>query len=315
MRCGMAEGAGNASSESSWVPLRRESVEPKLLGVIGAVLNLFPNLPVSVHKIMAMVYDPRSSAREISEIAALDPVLVSTILKKVNSSFYSTGQKVDNLNLAIVILGFNEVRNIALQCGLLKTLRKDDNPEFNTRDLWVHSYSVSQCNELLMNSFGKRRSGVLMTVGMLHDIGKFALYSIGVHAKRLGLKLRGVSDMNPDASLLEKEERLFGVNHAIVGGMLARKWNLSERIHSVLEYHHYPSFFPLEEVPEQFRSDVAVTSISDFIVNRLKDERSPVPIPGEAFFTLAGISQVEDFLTPSVKMKLESANNFLDELS
>ena len=302
------------SLDSSWVPLHKSEVDRKLLSVINTVLGLFPNLPVSVHRIITGVYNPKTSAREISEIAASDPVLVSTILKKVNSSFYSTGRKIDNLNLAIVILGFNEVRNIALQCGLVKTIRREDNPEFNTRDLWTHSYSVSLCNELLAKNTGQRRSGVLMTVGMLHDIGKFALYAIGLHAKRLGLKARGLADASPDTVLLEKEERLFGVNHAIVGEMLARKWNLSERICAVLEYHHYPSFFPMEEIPEEYRYDVAVTSISDYAVNML-EERTPLPLPGEEFFRVAGIPSIDTLLTPAIKMKLEFAKNFLDELS
>ena len=100
---------------------------------------------------------------------------------------------------------------------------------------------------------------------MLHDIGKFALYTIGMHAKRMGMKAHGLHDMSPNASLLEKEERLFGVNHAIVGGMLAQKWNLSDRISSVLEYHHFPSFFPIEDVPEDYRENVASVSIADII--------------------------------------------------
>jgi HD-like signal output (HDOD) protein len=308
------DGKPAASPDPEWVPLRMSEVAPNLLKVIGAVLNLFPNLPVSVHKILSMVYDPKTSAREISEIASSDPVLVSTILKKVNSSFYSPGQKIDNLNLAIVILGFNEVRNIALQSGLVKTFRQEDNPEFSTRQLWTHSYGVSLCNDYLVKNTGQRRSGVLMTVGMLHDIGKFALYAIGLHARRLGMKARGVSGMSEEASVLEKEERLFGVNHAIVGGMLARKWNLSDRVCTVLEFHHYPSFFPIDDVPAQYREDVAVTGISDYAVNSLMEGKVSVPLPSSAFFRAAGVPSIEDLLSPTLQSHLEQAKDFLDEL-
>lgn len=295
-------------------PLLREDVDPKLLNVITAVLELFPNLPVSVSRILSMIHDPKTSSREISDIASSDPVLVSTILKKVNSSFYNPERKIDNLNLAVVILGFNEVKHIALQCGLVKTLRAEDNPEINTRDLWVHSYAVSVTSEAMVHEHGHRRSGTLMTVGMLHDIGKFALYSIGVHAKRLGLKARGAFTPGERLTLLEKEERIFGVNHAIVGGMLARKWNLSDRIASVLEMHHLPGFFEADTIPLEFREDVAVTCVADYIVNTALGSTVPQE-PLEWCLSSAGVPSIEGALTPAIEAKIGRAMEFLDGLA
>ncbi len=310
------EHALSHNSDQHWKPMRSEEVDPKLMEVISAVLDMFPNLPVSVHKIMSMAYDPRTCAREIAEIASSDPVLVSGILQKVNSAYYSLDHKIENLNLAIVVLGFNEVRDVAIQCGLAEKLGKQkDHIEYNTRGLWGHSYAVSVCTEFLTKNKKSRQTGVLMTIAMLHDIGKFALYTIGMHAKRLGMKAHGIHNMSPDASLLEKEERLFGVNHAIVGGMLAKKWNLSDRISAVLEYHHYPSFFPIGEVPEDYRKNVASISIADSIEHRITVTSNILPKPQPEYFEIVGLPpSIGKLITPELQIKLERAKEFLNEI-
>ncbi len=110
--------------------------------------------------------------------------------------------------------------------------------------------------------------------------------------------------MPPNASLLEKEERLFKVNHAIVGSILARKWNLPEQICNVLEYHHYPNTFPFEEIPENLREDVSILNIADYGVNIIM-ESSQYGIPSEECFHAAGISSSNDAIPPVLKAIVE----------
>ncbi|MBN1293873.1 MAG: HDOD domain-containing protein [Candidatus Latescibacteria bacterium] len=302
--------------DNQFVPMRRDEIDPKLMEIISAVLDMFPDLPVSVRKIIAMAYDPKTCAREIASIASSDPVLVSNILKKVNSAYFSLDHKIENLNLAIVVLGFNEVRDIAVQCGLAKKIGKDgESIEYNTRDLWGHSYAVSICTEFLARDKKSKNTGILMTIAMLHDIGKFALYTIGMHARRMGMKARGMQGMSYNPTILEKEERLFGVTHPIVGSMLAEKWNLSGRISSVIECHHYPSFFPIEDIPEDYRESVAIISIADMIEHKISGTPNMLNDPDHLYFEAVGLpSRLEKILTPALQIKLENAKSFLNEI-
>jgi HD-like signal output (HDOD) protein len=303
-------GGVSITEESNWKPIRLNEVDPHYLRIIGEVLDRFPNLPVSVQKIMTMVYDTRSSAREISELAISDPVLASNILKRVNSSFYSFQKKIDNLNHAIILIGFNEVRNIALHCGMAKVVSGLEVGDLiTTKDLWTHSYCVALGCEYWGKKLGRKDNGTLMTMGMVHDIGKFALFTIGIQAQRKGLKTRGLEDIASHASLLEKEERLFRVNHAIVGSILARKWNLSERIYKVIEYHHYPCVFPFHDIPEQFREEVAILASSDYGINIIMGNSSN-RIPCDECFNAVGISSCEDATPSDLKAKVKlSVNN------
>jgi len=41
-------------------------------------------------------------------------------------------------------------------------------------------------------------------------------------------------------SFLEAEEKLFGINHAIIGGKIAEQWNFPEEISTAIRFHHRP---------------------------------------------------------------------------
>lgn len=165
---------------TGWIPKTRKSLDPETLRIIREVLDKIPKLPISVRKIIHMVADMDIGAKELAEVALTDPVLSSKILTMVNSSYYSLNRKIDDLRVAIVLIGFNAVRNIAIQDRFLQILSTGDEAFFYDREqLWRHSYLVSVCAESFVKTDDPRRSGILMTQGILHDIGKFALYVMG----------------------------------------------------------------------------------------------------------------------------------------
>ncbi|MCE5249126.1 HDOD domain-containing protein [bacterium] len=294
---------------------RKEDVNPKLLNIVSAVLDIFPELPDSVQKIMTMVYDPKTSSREIAEIAAADPVLVSNILRKLNSAYYQIDRKIEDINFAIIVMGFNEIRDLAIQTGLVKKLGGEMiGGEYDARELSAHIYMVSICVEELSGKNSKD-TGILMSLGMLHDIGKFALHMIKTHEMRLGIEMKGSSDQKSYATLLQHEESVYGVNHAIVGGILAEKWNLSDRFQKVIEYHHYPSFYPLDSVPSQYREDVALISIADYMANSLIFSHTLIPQPHPSYFKILGFdTNVENLVTPALHKKFARVKEFISNI-
>ena len=265
-----------------WEPLRFNDMPGDVLSQVNDVIDKIPPLPVHVQKILKIVSDIDSDAQEIAKLASSDPILVSKILTVVNSSYYGLKQRVDDLRLAIVLLGFSEIRKIALQSGFSQTLGKGNIYHgYDTRNLWLHSYQVSVCCETLAPG-DKQYAGTLLTMGLLHDIGKFVLYNIAVMMKRMGRPSVGAEVLSGDMPLMALEEKLFRVNHCITGELLAKKWGLPERICQVVKYHHYPSYFPDEEIPADIREYVAAVSLSDLAINTLNEETAlPVDPPRE----------------------------------
>ena len=119
-------------------------------------------------------------------------------------------------------------------------------------------------------------------------------------------------EIKPNMPLLRREERYYGVNHAIVGSMLDSKWNLSERIFSILEYHRHPSLFKPETIPAQYREDITAISIADLIVNRFTGDNVGLPVPQQEYFDLIRLHPpLDNLLTENLKKRLSIAREFI----
>ena len=310
----------NGNDDHLWTPLRLDDIAPEIMKLISDVIEKAPDMPLSVQQIIEKASNSETDLEELVALIASDPVLVSSILKAVNSSYYGLSHKTDNLHLAVVLLGFKEVKSIAMKSYFARSLGDGRVYEgYDTRQLWEHSYLVSVCAEEFINEEDPQRRGVFLTLGLLHDIGKFALYHIAFQLKKKGIKPKGVEkDLQNAQYILEKEEYLFSVNHNIVGSMLANKWNLSKRIISVLECHHYPSFFEKSEIPaeySEFEMEISAICISDLIARMFSEKSLNLPEPHPHFFEILGVKPpLENIFTPELQKKLEKAKEFVKVL-
>src|SRR4051812_28078949 len=80
-------------------------------------------LPEITGRIVSTVEDPKSTAAQLHKIVAHDPALVTRILKVVNSAFYGLPGQVGSVERAIVLLGLNAVKNIAVAASLGQMFR------------------------------------------------------------------------------------------------------------------------------------------------------------------------------------------------
>ena len=92
---------------------------------IRAYIARMPSLSTTVIKVLETCNDPRASANDLQRIISLDPVLTGRVLKLINSAYYSLGVPIISLARAIVMLGLNTVKNLALSFAILENLRCD----------------------------------------------------------------------------------------------------------------------------------------------------------------------------------------------
>ena len=177
-------------SDTNWQPVRREDVPPQTMEIVQAVVDKLPDLPLSVNKIIEMAADDDTDMGELVELVSSDPTLVSNILRVVNSSYYGLSHKTDNLHQAIVLLGFAEVRKIALKNYVSQTVGGKESKNYDTKQLWEHSYLVSTCAEIYSTEDDQQNRGTLMTLGLMHDVSKFALYILALMLKEKGIQRR-----------------------------------------------------------------------------------------------------------------------------
>lgn len=188
-------------------------------------------LPSISQEIIDLAGDTLLAASKMAGIIEKDPVLTSRILKVVNSAFYGFHRQIDSVEQAVVILGNDEVVNLAFSIAIHKIL-ETISPE-EAKRLWEHSLVVAHLSQWLGPHLGYTNKQRLYTVGLLHDLGKIVFLQRG----------NFIGGLEGPASLedLANEEKDSGISHAEMGAYIAERWNLPEVIVDGLMSHHLPS--------------------------------------------------------------------------
>src|SRR5690349_22760744 len=129
-------------------------------------------LPEVTAKIVHTVEDPKSTAAQLHKIVSYDPALVSRIMKVVNSAFYGLPGQIGSIERAIVLLGLNAIKNIAVAASLgqlFKGAKLCDG--FTAKDLWTHCIAVGVAARELARQMKLPVADEAFLAGMIHDVG------------------------------------------------------------------------------------------------------------------------------------------------
>lgn len=215
------------------------AADPKQLiaSAIASVSNI-ATLPEVTAKIVKTVEDSKSNAQQLHQIISHDPALVSRILKVVNSAFYGLPGQIASIERAIVMLGLNAVRNIAVAASmgqLFRGVKLCDG--FTAKDLWQHCVAVAVVAREIARQAKLPIADEAFLAGMVHDIG--LLVSMQTWPEKLRrsceeAKLHGVE-------LCSAERTIIGVDHQQLGMALAEKWHFPKSVQIVTGFHHEPT--------------------------------------------------------------------------
>ena len=112
----------------------------QVIKIALAKIGDIATLPEVTSKIITIVDDPKSTARDLHAIIKTDPALATKILKVVNSAFYGLPGQVSDLDRAIILLGLSAVKNIAISASISRLFTAEKiSDNFSARDIWLHS--------------------------------------------------------------------------------------------------------------------------------------------------------------------------------
>src|SRR3989304_2874428 len=132
-----------------------ETVDKAKLVVANALSSIgdLATLPEVTIKIIELVEDPRSTARDLHQVIKNDPALSVKVLKVVNSAFYGLPGQVASVDRAIILLGLSTVKNIAIAASIARLFKgKRISEQFSASDLWLHSVAVAGAARALTKS-------------------------------------------------------------------------------------------------------------------------------------------------------------------
>lgn len=218
-----------------------------------------PALPEIAREVVEMVENPKTSASKLGRVISADQGLTTKVLKIANSAFYGFPKKIATVDFAIIVLGFDALREIVISISLVSALQKKNETAFNTQAYWDHSIYSGVIARRLARDLGYRVSGEVFVGALLHDMG------ISVLHQHFAKEYKAISEKVTEGSMtwLEAEESLLGVTHAEIGAWLAERWNFPPSLVEAIRTHHRP--LEAQENPDL----VSIIHCADVLANRL----------------------------------------------
>lgn len=202
---------------------------------IGDAVEKMPAFPKSVQKILELTRDINCQPKHLVSVIETDPVMTVKILKVLNSAYYNWPSKVTSINRSVVYLGFNTIKNLALSIAAIGVLPKKSNSGFDMHRYLLHSLTVAGVARLLCSKVGAGTDPTDCHIaGLLHDFGKvvFGQFMPDEWAAALALSQKEAMP------LYRAERETLGVDHAVVGSILAERWQFSKSLADSIRFHH-----------------------------------------------------------------------------
>lgn len=229
--------------------------ETKLNAIIRQV-DSFPALPATVNKVMAVAGNPESTARDMMQAILPDQSMCATILKIANSAFFGLPRQVSSIERAVMVLGFDEIRNIVLGKAVFTSFQKmpKQNRE-ETNLFWEHSFTCGIAAKIIAESQGHSPSEMFIA-GLIHDIGKLAMLMTFPQDYILLFELGKPHQFR---SVVHEHEQ-FSTSHDEIGQRILGRWLFPDSLVRACGYHHHP-----EQLPVADRQQPIIIQMADLL--------------------------------------------------
>ncbi|MBL0061196.1 MAG: HDOD domain-containing protein [bacterium] len=210
----------------------REEIAETLRGI----KNL-PTLPDVATKVLQLSEDPDVSQKDIADAVECDPAIATRLLKLVNSPYFGIRGTVTSIQQSLVFLGVSNLRNLVLSTSVMDLFSQDGEVgSYARRGLWVHSMATALTARELSRKMRVSDSEVAFTAGLIHDVGKVVLDKYFHEEFKRIVELMDAHN----ASMMDAETAVLGMNHAEVGLYMAHMWSLPEVLVDAVGCHHAP---------------------------------------------------------------------------
>ncbi len=191
-----------------------------------------PAFPPVAARLLGLLSRESISLEEVADLIATDPLFSSRMLQSANSIEFGCSQRVTNIKRALLLLGIDRTRNLAVSLATAAYMRNALRAE-NLRRCWRHTVACAMISESIARAIGQYQDQAY-TAGILHDIGRLGL--VVAYPNEYENAIRNAAHRSID--MLDYEREIFGIDHAEAGRLLVTKWNLPDPFPLIAGRHH-----------------------------------------------------------------------------
>ncbi len=223
--------------------------------LIKEIRNLKP-IPAVVNQLLTLADDPDSSMEDITGVIKYDPVITGDILKLCNSAFFGLKTPVESIKDAVSFLGMDQIIEFALMESSAAVLSGNyKGYDLEPGDLWKYSVSSAVIAKKVAARLSLKNRNTIFTSALIKDVGKIILEK---YVLRFSEEIQDLVEHH-QLSFREAEKKIFGIDHAELGAMIAKMWKLSPRMIRIIKNHH------MQDKTMIMDKEVSVVYLSDCI--------------------------------------------------
>ena len=200
-----------------------------------ADLDNIPTVPALLVPLLRRLGEPAENVNvtEIVTLISYDKSLTAQCLHMANSPLLGMRNRVETVQGAVMALGMTKVREVATTCCLLRALPARPG-SLKPTDLWKHSLACALVSREFARRVGYADPEQAYLAGLLHDLG--LIVELTTFPKEFEAVTRVAIEKR--CPIHEAEPALLGVDHCVIGEMLAERWHLPSELKEVIRHHH-----------------------------------------------------------------------------
>ena len=194
-----------------------------------------PALAESRNRVLRVLLDPAAREQDLVSAIESDVALVVTVMRVANADTNGNRSRVASVPEAVRALAPEGVETLARRIGVYGFFERIPGWQVPPERFRLHAVAVAGTANMIAREIDHPRPDELLVAALLHDLGKVVM----ADAYPDYLERMNEPGLSP-GERAQAERREYGVDHAVIGGVLLRRWRIPQVIARAVERHHAP---------------------------------------------------------------------------
>ena len=232
-RSDQAQGQAKSQTNAPGAPQRHQDEgHGRRLTMAFEALEAFPALAESRDRLLAVISKEHVATADVVSAVESDVALIIAVLRLANRAREGKG-RVETIVQAVELLTPQTVEAVASRTRTFDFFERATVWDSAPERFRLHALATQHAADRLATELGYENRDRLTVTSLLHDVGKLVL----LHAYP-GYPSQVHRGARTPEERVHQERRELGVDHALVGGVLIRRWGLPPNLSTPIERHH-----------------------------------------------------------------------------